>query len=151
MRIDPWAPRERKACQESALGDSLGFHAIAPRWHGVRIGLGMNAQSFPSKAELVSGKEYAFACNVHDVEGPAWRIGGSMAIHFDATSREYVARVWLMPRDAAKASGLVWADYMPESAYTEERYTTYSRAKSMAAYWRQKVRYSAQLVAHMPL
>jgi hypothetical protein len=109
---------------------------------------GMTTQTFPTKQAFEhDGQEYAFQCTVHGTDSAEWRIGGSLAIHFDATTREYVIRVSVVPRSHAHG---VWADYMPDNAFTESRERTYSRAKVMAAFWRQKVRYSAQIVATMP-
>lgn len=103
----------------------------------------MSSAKWPTKEEFARGQEYVFAVNVHEVNGPHFMSAASFRVTFDGT-RYVLEGTFVSSNDAPEH---VLSPYLPEERNVREEYHTYSQAKTYAAFFRQRARYSGQVLA----
>jgi hypothetical protein len=106
----------------------------------------MTTAKFPTASEFKAGQEYVFSTNVHELDGARFELAAAFRVTYQDGA--YVLAGNFATR---QPSDTCWqADYLPHEANVLEEFSTWSRAKSMAAFYRQKSRYCAQVLVARP-
>lgn len=102
----------------------------------------MSTTNWPTIEAFHAGQEYVHSVSVRDVDSACHDLAASFAI---ALTREgYVLTGFFTTAQPGDVGPVA---YLPHASHVREVYATYSRAKRMAAFFRQKSRYCGQVLA----
>ena len=102
----------------------------------------MTTTAFPTAAAFRAGQEYVHSVKVHNLDDASYVLAAAFRITY--RDETYVLEGTFVTEQPGDGQ---WGAYLPTDATVCERFPTWSRAKTMAAYFRQKSKYCGQVMA----
>jgi len=111
----------------------------------------MTTTAFPTAAAFKAGQEYVHSVKVHNLDNASYVLAAAFRITYRLNDpyAPYGAGPYILEGNfiTQKPGDGPWGWYLPQDAHVREYFSTYTQAKKMAAYFRQKSKYCGQVMA----